>query len=759
VSARGSIFALAALAALAPLSAARAETSVTAHVSRNALSVGESTKLEVVVRDAAGRVEDPDIDVPPGVEILGSGRSENLSWINGRSATETVFRYEIAPDAAGQYLVGPIRVQVGTQLFECPAVRLAVTAAPTQVGGGSNAPVTLVADVSPRSPYVGQPVQVRVRLIQRASLAEDPQYTPPTTPGFWAERFSEPESYYAQQGTRRVLVTESRARLIPLAQGSATIGEAVATVVVAAPGPYADPLSWLGGSGQRRELTIRSEPLGVTVRRLPPGAPAGFDGAVGTFRLAWYADRERTSEDVPITVRFEVRGQGNLPLLHTPGLDARDFEVFAGVTDDSLGPPGALGETRRRFTWTLLARRLGRLEVAPPEFSWFDPAAGTYRRGSLAALSLDVEPASSQASESPEAFPAVFAGHPLDPGAQPVAPWAWALCGGALGGAVVLWRASRRAPADAADRAQQREWLRATGLSRGMAFWQAADQASEWLERRGRPVAGLRREITAARYGGAASDLEGARRRVVEELSRAVPPATPAWPLAAGAVVLVLAALAVGVVFGPRPGDGRERLEARAADDAARKGEADRAHAVWQSLWDRGERESGLAARLAWLQVRSGEVGPAAAWVLRGGLYEPRDPALAWVAGRVREGGGLSGARPLRWPVRRIEWALGGLLLGAAAGGLWPRRLRAALAAALAIACAAIDPVQTRLARNAPIAVLSHGATLQGPDLELSPGQVVTLLSRAGERSRVIAGRDIVGWLPTGSLIELGIRR
>lgn len=744
---------LIALATLATGSPARAAV-VQARVGRNALAVGESTTLEVIVQGAPGAAGEPAFDVPSGIEVLGSDRTQNLSWTNGR----TVFRYELAPNAPGRYSLGPVRVRVGGQIYESGAIALTVSAAAARVSGGAS-PVTLVADVSPSDPYVGQPVLLRVRLVQRATLAEDPQYTPPATPGFWSERFTDPESYYAQQGSRRVLVTETRARLVPLDQGSATVGAATAGVVLSSPGPYADPLSWAGGGNSRRELTIRSEPLTVEVRALPRGAPAGFDGAVGSLSLSWSADREQTSEDVPVTVRLDVRGIGNLPLLHTPRLDVTDFEVFAGTVEDSAGAPGTLAAGRRRFQWTLLPRRLGRLDVQPPAFAWFDPGAGAYRSAAPPALALVVAPAAAAGQEHPEIFPAVFITHPLDPDARPVAPWAWAVAGAALGGALVLWRISRRPPADAAARAQQREWLRVVGLSSGTAFWQAADQACTWLEPRGRAVAGLRREIASARYGGAGGDVESTRRRLVEELARALPPVTPAWPFALGAASLAVAALVLGFTFGPRPGGERGKVEARAADEKARGGDLEQARGGWQELWDRGARGSGLAARLAWAEVRAGRVGPAVAWVLRGERQEPRDRALAWVAEQVREGGGLAGATPFRWPVRRIEWALGALAFGFAAGGLWPRRLPAAVSLALAVGCAATFPLQGMNASRTARAVLGTVATLEGPDLELSPGQVVTVLHHAGERARVAAGRDIEGWLPVADLIELEASR
>jgi len=78
---------------------------------------------------------------------------------------------------------------------------------------------------------------------------------------------------------------------------------------------------------------------------------------------------------------------------------------------------------------------------------------------------------------------------------------------------------------------------------------------------------------------------------------------------------------------------------------------------------------------------------------------------------------------------------------------------------ALAVGCAATFPLQGMNASRTARAVLGTVATLEGPDLELSPGQVVTVLRHAGERARVAAGRDIEGWLPVADLIELEASR
>lgn len=746
----GTLLLAAALAAAAV--PARAAVEVDARVSRRSLTVGETTTLTVTVRGAAAGIADPDLGVPPGVDVLGSARAQNFSWVNGRSAVETVFRYELAPTATGRLVVGPILVRVGAQSYESPAIELLVRAAAGGLAGGGSAPASLEVDVSPAAPWVGQPVLLRVRLLQRAPLAEDPQYAPPATPGFWAERFREPESYYADEAGRRVLVTETRAWLYPLAAGEATIGEATANVALATSGPGSNPLLWFGRGLPRRELRLTSQPVPVRVRPLPPGAPEGFGGAVGRFAVSWHADRARTALDVPLTVRLDVRGVGNLPLIEVPAFAPPGVETFAGTVEDSLGVGGEAGGGRRRFQWTVLPRREGRLSLPAPALAWFEPGAEAYRSVSAPPVEIDVGPALYTGDGERESFPAVFAGGRLDPGARGPEPWAWAVAGLCLGAAAAIGRSARRPDAGSAERAQQREWLRAVGLARGPDFWRAADRAAEWLASAGREVAAVRREIDAARYGGAAGGEERVRRRLTELIGAALPAPAPRGPRRIAAGALVAGGVAVAVLLGPRGGEGVDARAARRADDAARRGEVAEARRAWEDLWRRGRRAPGVAARLAWSAVREGDVGRAAAWVLRGEREEARDATLRWVAERVREGGGLVGAGLSRWPVRRIEWAVAALVLGAAAGWAWPRRR---VAAALVLACVAAGAAfdgQGAWLRAAHRAVIVERVPLEGADVELEPGQVVDVEPGGGDRPSVRLGRDARGTVPASAL-------
>ena len=744
------------LAAIPVARPARAQSQppAEARVERSSIALGENLSLELV---AHGPVRgDPKFDVPPGLEILGSGTSQNFAFINGRASSETIFHYELGANRAGHYTLGPFQLSVGGQAVTVPPLGIDVLAAPRSIGGGASGagPATLLADIEPREPYVGQPVILRVRLVQRAQLAEDPQYAPPATPGFWSEPASQPESYYAAEGSSRVLVTETRTRLYPLASGTQTVGEAVARLALLEPGSN-DPSQWLSGRVPRQEMVVRSDPVRVRVKPLPPGAPAGFGGAVGVLSARWSCDRTRTARDVPATVELEVRGIGNLSLIHPPPFESDDFEVFAGNTEDSLGAPGQAAVGRRTFRWTVLPRREGTLQIPPPAFQWFDPAAASYRTAALAPLALEVGPALRAASTSEQSFPPVFSDHPVSPFSNHPRAWAFALAGLLLGAAVAVWRSSARSPAQTDARAAMASRRAALAAAGGATFWKLAEEAASLLEREGALPASLGGAIAAARYSNATPNPVPVRRALDQLLASRAARGGPGGRRVL-AVGLAVAAAVIGVLGLGSAGDPRSEREAREADSAARSGDFGRARAGWLAPWKAGSHDAGLAARLAWYEIRAGSVGPAAAWVLAGEDDEARDPALEWVRERVREAGGLIGEGAGRLPVRRIEWAALAGLLAMGAALAWPKRRLAAICAILSLAAAAAFPLEGWRLERLDRAVVRTPSTVEGTAIELEPGQVVRITRRSGDRVLVSAGPGTRGWIPARAVFGIG---
>jgi hypothetical protein len=745
---------LALVLAIVFASPAHAATQVQARLSAGTVETGAGVTLTVTVTDPAGGTGDPQFTLPPGLSQLGSEQGQNFSWVNGRSSTIVEYRFALGTDQPGRYEVGPIRVRVGRTVYECPSMALNVTAsAPrTARAGRSVAGASYVSEVKPTRPYVGQLVQLTIRLVQTQTLNQTGGNATPSTTGFWSESYGDPIEYRALAGGRPAWVTERRSRIYPLAPGRAVIGSASLLVI-----PSSGNVDPLFGGPSPQPVEVVSDSVPVQVQPLPPGAPPGFVNAVGALAFSWGLDRGHTTQDQALTLSLDARGAGNLPLLRTPPLELPDFEVYTGTVEDSLAPLGELTPGRRRFQWTLVPKRTGTLHLAPPAIAWFDPAAGAYRSASLPVLSVEVLASGPGQGRGEDAgtLPGALAREPARPGGRRALAWVLALGGALLGLAVRLWRRAAVPDARAGERARQQELLAAAQRTRGPEFWTVADAASEWAERRGRPVLRLREDIAAARYGGMKLPEEDVRRRIVERLSEVAPEAPSALPVRALAVVVGLLAVASWFVGTGARGPEVLAVRARAADALAGQRQVSAAASAWAQLWKESPGNPDLAARLAWAALREPRLPEASLWVLRGRTGEPRSAALAWSEERVREAGGLVGAPGAGLPVRSIEWAA--LAFALALGALleWPRRWSSAALMVLALLAAFAPELQRLGTRTDSLAVIGAETTLQGADTQLEPGEVVRVVASDTRGVRVAAGHDVAGVVPEGSLLRV----
>jgi hypothetical protein len=74
------------------------------------------------------------------------------------------------------------------------------------------------------------------------------------------------------------------------------------------------------------------------------------------------------------------------------------------------------------------------------------------------------------------------------------------------------------------------------------------------------------------------------------------------------------------------------------------------------------------------------------------------------------------------------------------------------MALATLVAAVAIFPLQGWLAERSHRAVVRSDVLLEGPNLELEPGQVVTVLERESGRARAAAGRGVSGWVRSDAI-------
>lgn len=130
----------------------------------------------------------------------------------------------------------------------------------------------------------------------------------------------------------------------------------------------------------------------IEVMPLPAGAPASFNGAVGSFDVKSSISTQNVKANDAVTVKLNVSGTGNLKLLKNPEIEfPADFDVYDPKVDNNIKitPNGASGS--RSIEYLAIPRFGGEFDIKGVEFSWFDPSSKSYKTTKTPDYTVSVE--------------------------------------------------------------------------------------------------------------------------------------------------------------------------------------------------------------------------------------------------------------------------------------------------------------------------------------------------------------------------------
>ncbi|HEX4403746.1 MAG TPA: BatD family protein, partial [Polyangia bacterium] len=222
--------------------------------------------------------------------------------------------------------------------------------------------------------------------------------------------------------------------------------------------PFSEMLN-LGGEVRQRDVTLRAQARRLEVADLPPGRPATFTGAVGSFQVSASLAAQAIRAGEPTTLTIRVKGDGSFARLTSDGLPSSDALKTYGVkTAFTRGTNPIAGE--KVFTQTVVPTKAGDLTVPPVAVSYFDPQTRRYVTRRTMPITIAVGQASADTGEA-TAIPGRAAGA-APAAASPIADTVhatltplfrtssyWWLVGGLLGGCALLaaWGWARSSPA------------------------------------------------------------------------------------------------------------------------------------------------------------------------------------------------------------------------------------------------------------------------------------------------------------------------
>ena len=348
---------------------------VTASVDRTTLSTDEILTLTVTI---VGETNVP-LPVLPhidGAQIIGRSTASQITITNGKATAEFNFDFRLQPLREGLLTIDPIKVVIRGVEHETDPIEVSIVRGSGRRGGVTTPPTPtsrrlvgqdyfIDAEVDNETPYLGEQVIFTVSFYESGGFAGRQRYRPPDFTGFWNAQNAQRRTYSTLTAGRRYTVTELKSVLFPTVVGDVVIEPAIMDVATiffrSSRTPYA------------------SASIPMTVKPLPPGAPASFTGAVGSYEISASVDTNYVSSSDPVTLTVVLSGQGNLDALPEPAWpDMPAWRVFDNraetatfISDDKLSGT-------RTYQRVLIPEFTGFLDVPPIEYAYFDPTEERY---------------------------------------------------------------------------------------------------------------------------------------------------------------------------------------------------------------------------------------------------------------------------------------------------------------------------------------------------------------------------------------------
>ena len=415
----------AAMLAAAPVHAA---VNVSAELSRTRVAADDELVLSVTV--SGDQVSLPSPQLPPiqGFSIYESGRSQSMTFVNGRMASTIVYTYQLKPRAVGKFTIPPIRASGAPQAtapLEIEVVKDAPAAAAAQPPAGRPAKtaardnrrpdISITASLDKPRAFVNQQVTLTVRFQYATRLLGDSRYEAPKLTGFLTEDLPPVRDGVFELDGRTYHYSEIKTALFPVQPGRLKIGPA--TVHCQVPrrntsDPFeADFFDRLLSMNASQPLTLNTDPLTLEVDPLPGDPPADFSGVVGRLSAKAEADHVALKAGEALTLTVTVTGTGNLKSVAEPRRpelpSVRFFTTESSVSVDRANDRIGGAKT---FRTVLVPRVSGEIQLPPVEFSYFDPKTRSYQSAATEAIRLRVAPGTdAPLTAAPRAAPGLTA--------------------------------------------------------------------------------------------------------------------------------------------------------------------------------------------------------------------------------------------------------------------------------------------------------------------------------------------------------------
>lgn len=391
-----------------------------------AVEVGQQFRLSFTLNEQGSNLK-----LPPGIEnnfdiLMGPSTSQSfsMSTINGKTTQEATFGYTyiLRAKQEGTFELRPASIEVGGKIFESNSIKIQVVKAQSkpaqpQAGGGGSAGnsgaeqqqgkpqnVELGSDnlfvrveMSKQNVFKGEQIVATVKLYVNPNIpiAGFDQVNLPTYEGFYTQDVEIPQQV---NFTREVYDNKiyqvgvlKKTILFPQQNGKLTVAPFDMSLLVQQQVKQRSFFDDFFNSFRTVKATISSKPVTVNVRDIP-NPPASFMGGVGNFNITSDISAQDVTTNDAVTLKLTISGSGNIRLVNTPKLELpSDFEVYDPKVTDNVSVTSSGVSGTKTIEYLFQPRFEGDYAVPAIQFTYFNPANGTYETKSTPEYQLHVK--------------------------------------------------------------------------------------------------------------------------------------------------------------------------------------------------------------------------------------------------------------------------------------------------------------------------------------------------------------------------------
>ncbi|KPK85155.1 MAG: hypothetical protein AMS27_08130 [Bacteroides sp. SM23_62_1] len=364
------------------------------------IEVGEQFRLTFTLNARPSSFTPPDITNFYVLSGPNQSTSTSFQIINGKSSQSITisYTYYLQATTQGTFTIGPATAVVDRKEYTTDPVTVEV------VGGQKPSPtpqdqpaqstqpqelpdedlfVRVITDK--KSVYQGEHIIATLKIYTRLAITGFGSNEMPDFSGFWSQDIETPTQINLQRENVNGVIYNTgvirKVLLFPQKSGEIIIEpfklETYVRQQVSTPRSIFD--DFFGPSYTNVSKMLESDPVKIIVKPLPSGQPATFSGAVGSMHINASVDKANVKTNDAVTLKFTVRGNGNLKLVESPKIDfPPDFDTFdpkvtTNISNTLNGQTGS-----KTFEYLLIPRHPGNYRIPPVMFSYFDPAKNDY---------------------------------------------------------------------------------------------------------------------------------------------------------------------------------------------------------------------------------------------------------------------------------------------------------------------------------------------------------------------------------------------